>query len=150
MWCYSGVMNSNPLRVVLDTNVIFEGLTKSNSASGLLIDAWREEMLTVFVSTALLYEYQDVLIRKLAPLRWKQISPVLNGLLRHAEYSTVYFTWRPSSPDPGDDHVVDCALNSRAIVVTSNVKDFRQAQVSLGVRVARPVDVVKMLDEMFD
>lgn len=143
-------MNSNPLRVVLDTNVVFEGLTKSQSASGLIIDAWQQEMITPCVSIALMYEYEDVLERKLSPIRWKQIQPALNGLLKHADYTTIYFSWRPSSPDPGDDHVVDCALNAKAIVVTANVKDFRQAQINLGVRVARPVDIVKMLDEMFE
>lgn len=143
-------MNSNLLRVVLDTNVIFEGLTKSQSASGLIIDAWQQEMITPCVSTALMYEYEDVLERKLSPMRWKQIQLALNGLLKHADYTTIYFSWRPSSPDPGDDHVVDCALNAKAIVVTANVKDFRQAQISLGVRVARPVDIVRMLDEMLE
>ncbi|WP_009631377.1 hypothetical protein [Synechocystis sp. PCC 7509] len=28
------------LRIVVDTNVVFEGLTKQGGASGLIIDAW--------------------------------------------------------------------------------------------------------------
>lgn len=143
-------MNPDLLKVVFDTNVVFEGLTKSQSASGLIIEAWRHELLKPCVSTALMYEYEDVLARKISPFRWKSIQPALDGLLKHAEYTTVYFSWRPSSPDPGDDHVVDCALNAKAIVVTSNVKDFRQAQINLGIRIARPIDLVKMLDEIYD
>ncbi|WP_263480348.1 PIN domain-containing protein [Oscillatoria salina] len=27
-------------RVVIDTNVVFEGLTKQRSAAGLIVDAW--------------------------------------------------------------------------------------------------------------
>lgn len=137
----------SPIRVVLDTNVIFEGLTKSDSAAGLLIEAWRLGQIEVVVSTALLYEYEDVLSRKLSEIRWRTIRPALKLLLKRVEYIMVYFTWRPSSPDPGDDHVVDCKLNGRSIVVTSNVKDFRQAQQKLGVRVLRPIELVKMLDE---
>jgi len=42
------------LRVVLDTNVVFEGLTKQTGVCGLIIDAWRAGLLTVCVSNALL------------------------------------------------------------------------------------------------
>ena len=33
---------SNPIvpRVVIDTNVLFEGLTKQGGAAGLIVDAW--------------------------------------------------------------------------------------------------------------
>ncbi|MBE9061097.1 putative toxin-antitoxin system toxin component, PIN family [cf. Phormidesmis sp. LEGE 11477] len=53
-------------RVVIDTNVVFEGLTKRGGAAGLAIEAWLAGLLTVYVSTALAYEYVDVLSRKLA------------------------------------------------------------------------------------
>ena len=53
--------------------------------------------------------------------------------------------WRPSSPDPGDDFVIDCAMNAGAIVVTSNVRDFRKAQSALGLRVLTPVELIIQL-----
>jgi predicted nucleic acid-binding protein len=60
-------MTSLPLlRVVIDTNVVFEGLTKQGGASGLIIDAWLAGLIVVCVSNTLAYEYDDVLSRKLA------------------------------------------------------------------------------------
>ncbi|MCI0396539.1 MAG: extracellular solute-binding protein, partial [Chloroflexi bacterium] len=46
------------------------------------------------------YEYTDVLSRKLSDKRWQDLKPVLGTLLSRAELTIVYFTWRPSSPDP--------------------------------------------------
>jgi predicted nucleic acid-binding protein len=139
-------MSSSPLlRVVIDTNVVFEGLTKKGGASGLIIDAWFAGLMVVCVSNTLAYEYDDVLSRKLAPERWILLKPLLGKLLSIAEYTSIYFSWRPTSPDPGDDLAIDCAMNAGAIVVTSNIKDFRSAKESLGLRVMTPVEFVNVL-----
>ena len=103
-----------PLKAIIDTNVVFEGLTKQGGASGLIIDAWSAGLYTACVLNALLYE--DVFSRKLSDIRWQRIKPALKSLLDISEYVTIRYTWRPSSPDQGDDHVIDCALNSNGII----------------------------------
>jgi putative PIN family toxin of toxin-antitoxin system len=139
-------MSDFPLfRVVIDTNVLFEGLTKQGGASGLIIDAWIAGLTVVCVSNALAYEYGDVLSRKLSENRWKTLQPVLGYLLNVAQFTNIYFSWRPTSPDAGDDLVIDCAMNAGAIVVTSNIRDFRSARDSLGLRVMTPVEFVSVL-----
>jgi putative PIN family toxin of toxin-antitoxin system len=139
-------MLSQPLlRVVVDTNVVFEGLTKKGGASGLIVDAWLAGLMIACVSNTLAYEYDDVLSRKLAKERWIEIQPVLARLISIAEYTSIYFSWRPTSPDPGDDLAIDCAMNAGAIVVTSNIKDFRSARDCLGLRVMTPVEFVNVL-----
>jgi predicted nucleic acid-binding protein len=139
-------MTSLPLlRGVVDTNVVFEGLTKQGGASGLIIDAWLAGLIVVCVSNTLAYEYDDVLSRQLAPERWILLKPLLGKLLSIAECTSIYFSWRPTSPDPGDDLAIDCAMNAGAIVVTSNIRDFRSARKSLGLRVMTPVEFVNAL-----
>jgi predicted nucleic acid-binding protein len=133
------------LRIVVDTNVVFEGLTKQGGASGLIIDAWLAGLTVVCVSNALAYEYQDVLSRKLSEARWSKLQPVLGQILSIAHYTNIYFSWRPTSPDAGDDLVIDCAMNAGAIVVTSNIRDFQSAKESLGLRVLTPVQFVSVL-----
>jgi putative PIN family toxin of toxin-antitoxin system len=132
-------------RVVVDTNVVFEGLTKQGGASGLIVDAWLAGLIAVCVSNALAYEYDDVLSRKLSKERWSRLQPVLGQLLSIAQYTNIYFSWRPTSPDAGDDLVIDCAMNAGAIVVTSNIRDFRSAKEALGLRVLTPVQFVSVL-----
>ena len=64
-----------------------------------------------------------------------------------AEPVSVYYRWRPSSPDPSDEFVVDCVMNANAVLVTSNVKDFRQAEYSLSLNVMTPVQLLEYLIE---
>jgi predicted nucleic acid-binding protein len=139
------MLSSASLRIVVDTNVVFEGLTKQGGASGLMVDAWLTGLMVVCVSNALAYEYSDVLSRKLSEERWSRLKPVLGQLLSIAQYTNIYFSWRPTSPDAGDDLVIDCAMNAGAIVVTSNIRDFQSAKKSLGLRVLTPVQFVEAL-----
>ena len=132
-------------RVVIDTNVVFEGLTKRGGAAGLIIDAWLAGLLQVCVCDALAYEYADVLSRKLSEVRWQRLKPVLGTLLSQAQFVVVHYSWRPISPDPGDEHVIDCAMNAGATVITWNVRDFRTARETLGLRVITPVEAVIQL-----
>ena len=132
-------------RAVIDTNVVFEGLPKQGSACGLIVDAWNAGLIEVCISTALAYEYEDVLSRKLSSQRWQTLKPALGMLFRSASLTKIYFSWRPASPDAGDDLVIDCAMNANAVVVTSNIRDFQQAKDSLGLRVITPVEFVTRL-----
>jgi predicted nucleic acid-binding protein len=135
------------LRGVIDTNVVFEGLTRSVSVPTLIIDAWLEGLFHPCVANALAYEYVDVLSRKLSSTRWVRAQPVVEELLAQAEFVPTYFSWRPNSPDPGDEHVVDCAMNARAIVVTSNLRDFTWAQEELRLQVLTPAEFLWHLTE---
>lgn len=132
-------------RVVIDTNVLFKGLTKQGGAAGLVVDTWLAGLLSVYVSNALAYEYVDVLSRKLSEQRWQRLRPVLGKLLDLCKFATIYYSWRPTSPDPGDDLVVDCAMNTGATVITFNLRDFRSAEASLGLQVMTPVELVVQL-----
>lgn len=132
-------------KVVIDTNVLFEGLTQRDGASGYLIEAWLGDLLDTRVSNGLAYEYTDVLSRKLSENRWEALQPVVGTLLGKAQFVVVYFSWRPISPDQADDHVIDCAMNAGAAVVTSNVRHFRNAQRSLGLEVLTPLELVMRL-----
>ncbi len=133
------------LNIVIDTNVLFEGLTKRGSVAELLVNAWLVGRLSVYVSTALALEYVDVLSRKLSPQKWQTLQPVLNQLLSQAHYTPIYYSWRPASPDPGDDHVIDCAMNVNAVVVTFNQRDFQLAKNNLGLVVMSPLELVTYL-----
>jgi hypothetical protein len=75
------------------------------------------------------------------------LKPAVSQLLSRASFTTVYFSWRPISPDRADDKVIDCAMNAGAAVVTANVRHFRKAIESLGLMVFTPVALVLTLAE---
>jgi predicted nucleic acid-binding protein len=130
---------------VVDTNVVFEGLTKQGGACGLIIEAWLAGLFVACISNATAYEYLDVLVRKLSPNRWENTRLLYQQLIQKAEFVTVYYRWRPISKDPGDDHIIDCAMNAGAALVTSNLKDFKLAESQLGLQVLTPLDFVLYL-----
>lgn len=138
-------MRRTPLRVVVDTNVVFEGVTKRDTAAGWILEAWLAGAFVPCASNALAYEYLEVLSTKLSSKRWTVARPLLRGLLAQAEPVEIHFSWRPSSPDAGDEHVIDCAMNAGAVIVTWNVRDFRLAQERLGLSVETPVEFLLRL-----
>ncbi len=131
---------------VIDTNVVFEGLTNQGGAAGLVVDAWQVGLFQPCVSNALAYEYMDVLTRKLSFRRQLTLEPVMVAMLRQARFVDTHFSWRPASPDARDDHVIDCAMNTNAAVITLNLRDFRLAQRSLGLTVMTPLEFLARLD----
>lgn len=133
------------LRLVVDTNVVFEGLTKKGSASDLIVTAWLAGLLKVYTSNALAYEYESTLSNKLSPIRWQQTIPILRRMLEHVHFVPIYYSWRPLSFDPGDEHIIDCALNANAVIITANLRDFRKAQEEIGLQVMSPVEFVNRL-----
>jgi len=132
-------------RVVVDTNVLFEGLTKRNGSARALVELCLTGVVEPCASNALLYEYTEVLTRKLSEARWQGLRPVLGVFLKECRFIDSPFSWRPVSPDPSDDHIIECALNARACVVTRNLKDFRLAESPFGLPVLTPEDYLLTL-----
>jgi predicted nucleic acid-binding protein len=130
------------LPLIIDTNVVFEGLTKKGGAADLIVRAWLAGALTVCVSNALAYEYESTLSNKLSATRWVETKPILGKMLTLVKFVPVNYVWRPSSPDPGDEHVIDCAMNANGVVITGNKRDFRMAERELGLQVISPVEFV--------
>lgn len=125
------------LRAVVDTNVLFEGLTKVGPCSAVL-DAWVAGEFTPCVSTALALEYEEVLTNNLGPAKRKHARGALQALLKRAEWVPIYRRVRPVSGDPDDDFVLECAFNGRAVVVTRNLKDLKVGEAVLGLSVWTP------------
>lgn len=69
----------------------------------------------------------------------------LQALLTRCQYTPIRFRYRPASVDPGDDFVVECVLNSQAMLVTSNLRDFRGPSRQLGFRTLLPTAFTELL-----
>ncbi len=134
------------MRVVVDTNVLVEGLSRKGTC-GRVIDAWVDRKFVPCVSTALAFEYEAVLLRHGSGETAGERSRALQALLARAEFVPVVFSYRPSSPDPSDDFVIDCVMNARAGLVTSNTRHFEQASAALGFSLWKPAGLLAELGE---
>jgi len=132
---------------VIDTNVLFAGLYSRDGASFKILDLIEIGRIIPILSTALVFEYEDVLKRKQKQLglRNSDIDDVLNGICAKGLEKQIHFIWRPQLRDPKDDHILELAVAANSSdIITFNVKDFDKAP-SFGIRVLQPA---KLLEEI--
>ena len=65
-----------------------------------------------------------------------------------AEPIRISYLWRPVLADPGDDLVLETAVNGRAdvVVVTFNRRHFEPAAAPFGLEILAPADAVRRLE----
>lgn len=132
---------------VIDTNVLHAGLYSASGASYQILRLVERGRVIPFLSTTLLFEYEEVLKRnrELLKLSSRAVDDILDGLCARGECRKVHFLWRPQLPDPKDDHILELAVAAGGSdIVTHNVNDFADAS-SFGVRVVTPA---KLLGEL--
>ena len=111
----------------MDTNVLFAGLYSSTGASFQILKLLDAGQIKPVISTALLFEYEDILKReqKILELSDNQIDIILDNICSFSKFQKIYFLWRPYLKDPKDDHVLEVAVAYKTkIIVTHNLKDF--------------------------
>ena len=141
------MMPISPLRVILDTNILFSGLYSTEGASYCLLRAVSSGSLIPCISLNLFLEYEEILISssKKLNLSDETISLFLDDILSVSDRVSVYFKWRPLLIDPCDDMVAETAVAAGVhYLVTHNVKDFKGLE-CFGVDVVTPGWLVKQM-----
>ena len=134
-------------RIILDTNVLHAGLYSSEGASYQVLRAIEQGRVHIVLSITLLFEYEDVLKRNQAFLELSdiEIERLLDDLCSQGEHQAIYFLWRPQLVDPKDDHILELAVASGALmVVTHNTKDFERGK-DFGIQVITPRELLEMI-----
>ena len=96
----------------------------------------------------LFLEYEAVLKRPeqlaVSGLSPADVDVALDALAALLEPIEPRLSWRPQLNDPDDEMVLEAAINGRAdALVTYNTTHFRTAASRFGVRLARPVDILR-------
>lgn len=138
------------LRVLLDTSVLRAGFVSAAGASRHLLVAALTGRVTAVASTALMLEYEDVLLRpetlERAGASAQDALGVLDGFCAVCLPVTVRVRWRPQSPDAGDDLVIDAAVNGlAAVVATFNLRDLRTPAARFGIVAELPADTLRRI-----
>ncbi len=105
----------------------------------------------MLASPPLFLEYEEVLKRPENQLKlgWPiaKIEDALEALAGVIEPVDVHIRWRPQLRDPGDEMVLEAAINGRAShIVTFNARDFGAAGI-FKVAVVSPQRFLEMLRE---
>ena len=132
---------------VIDTNVLFSGLYSNQGASYKILDFIEKGKIIPYLSTTLVFEYEDILKRKQAQLLLSstEIDDILNTICAKGIQKKVSFLWRPQLRDPKDDHILELAVASNnADIISHNVKDFDMAT-QFSIRVLTPSQLLRNL-----
>jgi predicted nucleic acid-binding protein len=102
----------------------------------------------LLASTSLFLEYEDVLFRpeqRLAHgLSIPQVNEFLEELAGVVEPVEIHYRWRPQVTDPGDEMVLEGAINGRATaLVTHNIRHFAPAGARFQLPILTPQQVMK-------
>lgn len=115
-----------------------------------MLRAIRRGYATLLLTPALLLEYEAVcqlaehrLASSLSP---QEIDHFLDGLVLLAEPVETYFRWRPQLRDPGDEMVLEAAVNGRAeAIVTFNLRHYGVVPQRFGIETMRPGEALQRI-----
>ena len=136
--------------ITLDTNVLYQALKSATGASFYILQQVRERKIQIALSVPLFEEYEDVLKRKESLQDFELDTEDIDRFLRFIAYVgkpfNTYFLFRPNLKDEKDNMLVELAITSQSdYLVTSNVKDFKNAELTFDkLKVVTPSEFAKI------
>ncbi len=127
------------------------GLRSNAGASRQLLISALSKRFDFLLSVPLMLEYEAVLKRPehlmAAGATRNDIDAILDALAAAGVPVSPTFSWRPVLSDPGDEMVLEAAVNGQAdLIVTFNLTHFRQVFGRFGLRVVRPSEALLLLE----
>ena len=138
---------TNP--IVIDTSVVVSALIGAKGPSREILRRCFHGHYNPLISNALFQEYEDVTSREKiidrCPLSAAEIRKFLNAIYSISQWVPIYYLWRPSLPDEGDNFLVELAVAGNArCIVTNNIKDIKSSELSFpGLHVLRPEELLQ-------
>lgn len=134
----------------MGTDVVVAALRSPTGASAALLRQVRQGQLRLAASVSLFTEYEAVCLRPehalAAGLTAQDVGHFLNALASLVQPVTIHFLWRPQLRDPGDELVLEAAVNAGADVLLSfNLKHFSAAMPRFGIRLSQPGPFLRSL-----
>ena len=108
-----------------------------------LLEAALSGQIEILISTAMVLEYEAVLMRaehlRVSELTPGEVDRLLDAICKTATEVTIQWQWRPQLQDPDDEMVLETAINGHAqAIVTFNRADFTGAAKRFDLMVLSP------------
>ena len=137
------------MNLVIDTNVVVAGVrSRTGASNALLIEGFRKQFVWC-CSVTLFYEYEDVLNRAefllASGLTRKVAGAFIEDIAGILVPVGIDFQWRPQLTDPGDEMVLETAINCGGAIVTHNLRDFGTAPARFGLDLWTPAQAMQRI-----
>jgi putative PIN family toxin of toxin-antitoxin system len=112
--------------IVLDTNVVLQALNQRHPTA-VILHAWYSGRFVWALSTDILMEYQEVVVRQSGSARWQTLGRLLDLAIVHGHNTqrvSPAFFFRTISADRDDDKFADCAIAAHADFIITRDKHF--------------------------
>jgi putative PIN family toxin of toxin-antitoxin system len=138
------------MKIVMDTDTIVAAMRSPGGASAELLRRARRGDIALAASVSLFMEYEAVCLRPehglAAGLTSSQVSVFLDALAFMVEPVEVHFLWRPQLRDPGDELVLEAAVNASATtILTFNLRHFATAAERFKLTVMQPGEFLRSI-----
>jgi len=138
------------MRYVLDTSVLVAAVRSNVGMSNKLLSAALNRKFVPIATNTLFTEYEAVLKRpehlNASGLDLDDIDVLLDTLETVLVRVHRSYLWRTQLRDPGDDMVLEAAINGRAdAIVTFNIRDFGAIPQRFNIRLLRPKEAFDRL-----
>lgn len=137
-------------QIVVDTNVLVSGLKSSLGASYKLLSILNDRRWRVNVSTALLFEYEEILksVGKDLGLTLQEVDLAIAAICNIANFHPIFFLWRPMLKDADDEFLIDLALKAQVdFIITYNQRDLQPVE-RFGIQVVTPKQFLQIVGEI--
>ena len=130
--------------------MLIAGLRSRHGAANAVLGLVARQVLIPLATVALFLEYEDVM-RRPAQLEAMHLTEqgaerVLAALASAMEPVEVFFTWRPQLDDPGDELVLEAAVNGRAeAIITHSLRHFAAAAPRFGIAALHAADALRRI-----
>jgi putative PIN family toxin of toxin-antitoxin system len=119
------------LRVVLDTTVLISAIRSRNGAAARLIQMAIQRQFALLMDVSLSLEYREVALRSehatISHFTEDEILRLISILENLAMPVKITEPHRPLCVDPGDDHILELAINGKAdVIVTANLRHLQE------------------------
>lgn len=136
---------------MLDTDVAVAAMRSPTGGSAELLRRIDGGGAVMLLTVALALEYEAICTlaehRLASGLSATEAGIYVDGLIGMAEPVKAFFRWRPQLRDPGDEMVLEAAVNGQAdAIVTFNESDLREAR-RFGIAVIRPGEALRRINK---
>ncbi len=113
------------MKIVLDTNCLIPIIVPGSFGYGVW-QAFRQRRYTLCVSTEILLEYEEILMRMTGDREFTSlvIDAIVNA--SNVERVTPVYRFNLITADPDDNKFVDCAITAGATYIVSNDRHFSE------------------------
>jgi predicted nucleic acid-binding protein len=130
--------------------MIAAAMRSPSGASAALLRAARRREITPSANVALALEYEATCRPPehglAAGLTVAQVLVLVDAVVAMVEPVEPHYLWRPQLRDPGDELVLEAAVNGQAeAIVTFNKRDFGSAPARFGVALLTPAEAIRRI-----